>query len=270
MINFFRKIRKQMANDNKPLKYFRYAIGEIVLVVIGILIALQVNTLNESRKEQAQLRTYVSSLREDLENDISMVEVIIFQSEEIISRIDSLCVYVQNKKIDDLSNLDLLCFTLNKPHRPYKWNRATLDELKSSGSLRIIKNDSLIKRIAKYDAETSHLDEDYENDKLQFEKCTQLMSLVVNTNYSNFDTFYEMLLPGDNRRSYDLFSSKQYKIAKEQNLDIITNNIDDIYKMVNGYNVLKSYLKIRTDDELPKLIKDIELLISALKDTYEN
>ena len=41
MIGFFRKIRKKLADDNKPLKYMRYAIGEIVLVVIGILIALQ-------------------------------------------------------------------------------------------------------------------------------------------------------------------------------------------------------------------------------------
>jgi hypothetical protein len=39
MIGFFRKIRKQLADDNKPMKYARYAIGEIVLVVIGILVA---------------------------------------------------------------------------------------------------------------------------------------------------------------------------------------------------------------------------------------
>jgi len=43
MINFLRKIRKKLADDNKPLKYMRYAIGEIVLVVVGILIALSIN-----------------------------------------------------------------------------------------------------------------------------------------------------------------------------------------------------------------------------------
>ena len=41
MIPFFRKIRKTLADDNKPIKYLRYAVGEIILVVIGILIALQ-------------------------------------------------------------------------------------------------------------------------------------------------------------------------------------------------------------------------------------
>ena len=52
MINFFRKIRKQLADDNKPLKYLRYASGEIVLVVIGILIALQINNWNEFKKDR--------------------------------------------------------------------------------------------------------------------------------------------------------------------------------------------------------------------------
>ena len=42
MIPFFRKTRKKMADDNKPMKYMRYAIGEIALVVIGILIALSI------------------------------------------------------------------------------------------------------------------------------------------------------------------------------------------------------------------------------------
>ena len=50
MINFFRRIRKKLADDNKPLKYMRYALGEILLVVVGILIALTINNKNEARK----------------------------------------------------------------------------------------------------------------------------------------------------------------------------------------------------------------------------
>ena len=52
MINFFRKIRKQLADNNKPLKYMRYAVGEIVLVVIGILIALSINNCNNNREKR--------------------------------------------------------------------------------------------------------------------------------------------------------------------------------------------------------------------------
>lgn len=50
MIPFFRKIRLRYANDNQFLKYFKYAVGEIVLVVVGILIALQIINWNEKRK----------------------------------------------------------------------------------------------------------------------------------------------------------------------------------------------------------------------------
>jgi len=46
MIPIFKKIRKKMADDNRPLKYIRYGVGEIVLVMIGMLLALQVNTWN--------------------------------------------------------------------------------------------------------------------------------------------------------------------------------------------------------------------------------
>jgi hypothetical protein len=69
MIHFFRKIRKKMADDNKPLKYLRYAIGEIVLVVIGILIALQVNNWNQNRINLKESIMHLKSLKSDLEVD---------------------------------------------------------------------------------------------------------------------------------------------------------------------------------------------------------
>ena len=52
MIKFFRHIRQNLLMENKTGKYFKYAIGEIVLVVIGILIALSINNWNESRKNK--------------------------------------------------------------------------------------------------------------------------------------------------------------------------------------------------------------------------
>ena len=69
MIPFFRKIRKKMADDNKPLKYMRYAIGEIILVVVGILIALQINNWNENNKEQQKVRVHLNSLKTCLQED---------------------------------------------------------------------------------------------------------------------------------------------------------------------------------------------------------
>ena len=69
MINFFRKIRKKLADDNKPLKYMRYAIGEIILVMIGILLALQVNNWNEENKERLVEKQRYQNILNDLVDD---------------------------------------------------------------------------------------------------------------------------------------------------------------------------------------------------------
>ena len=63
MIKFFRHIRQNLLNEGKTTKYFKYAIGEIVLVVIGILIALQINNWNESNKDIKQEQTYLKNLK---------------------------------------------------------------------------------------------------------------------------------------------------------------------------------------------------------------
>lgn len=69
MIKFFRHIRQTLIMENKISKYFKYAIGEIFLVVIGILIALSINTWNEERKEKAIVRNLLNNIRYDLQAD---------------------------------------------------------------------------------------------------------------------------------------------------------------------------------------------------------
>ena len=66
MINFFRKTRKQLAAENKVIKYLRYSIGEIILVVIGILIALSINNWNEERKNLIKEKELVSNILTNL------------------------------------------------------------------------------------------------------------------------------------------------------------------------------------------------------------
>ncbi len=70
MIKFFRKIRQNILSKGKMGKYFKYAIGEIILVVIGILIALQLNNLNENRKNSAFEKEILIQIQENLKNDI--------------------------------------------------------------------------------------------------------------------------------------------------------------------------------------------------------
>ncbi len=72
-----------MADDNKTLKYARYAIGEIILVVIGILIALQINNWNEHRKQINTQNAIYSIVKEDLLNDIAEFNKFITSFEEV-------------------------------------------------------------------------------------------------------------------------------------------------------------------------------------------
>ena len=86
MIKFFQKIRRQHLAENTPDrragktgKYLIYALGEIVLVVIGILIALQINNWNEDRKAIISERSRINSIHQDLNRDLNKIEAIIEQ-----------------------------------------------------------------------------------------------------------------------------------------------------------------------------------------------
>jgi len=74
MIHLFRRIRQQLIGEGKTGKYLKYAIGEIVLVVIGILIALSINNWNEQRKEQNTLNEYLVKIAENISDDIIMAK----------------------------------------------------------------------------------------------------------------------------------------------------------------------------------------------------
>ena len=77
MIKFFRRIRYGLMEQNKTGKYFKYAIGEIVLVVIGILIALQINNWNEQRKDNAKEQEYLKEIKNSLITDTLQIKKIL-------------------------------------------------------------------------------------------------------------------------------------------------------------------------------------------------
>ena len=87
MIPFFRKIRKQYADDNKPLKYMRYAIGEITLIIIGIILALQLNSWKDNKMVKAESQELLDRLVVDLEHDLSYFDV---QEKEYITWIQQI------------------------------------------------------------------------------------------------------------------------------------------------------------------------------------
>ncbi len=87
MIKFFRKIRYDLMEKNKTGKYFKYAIGEIILVMVGILLALQVNNWNKNRQDRVSEQKYVNDLIQDLKNDdIALKRLTIFLESKLESK----------------------------------------------------------------------------------------------------------------------------------------------------------------------------------------
>ena len=97
MINFFRRIRKQLADDNKPLKYMRYAVGEIVLVVVGILIALSVNNWNEENKERLVEKELLQQFHTELNSDINAIKNTLKIYKEVNYSCEVLIKHIKNR-----------------------------------------------------------------------------------------------------------------------------------------------------------------------------
>jgi hypothetical protein len=88
MFRIFRKIREDILLGKNTRRYLGYGVGELVLVVFGILIALQINNWNEERIEQRQIADYAHALIKDLERDLVMIEVIKTEIDVLINKID--------------------------------------------------------------------------------------------------------------------------------------------------------------------------------------
>ena len=82
MIKFFRKIRHRLLTENKFSKYLLYAIGEIILVVIGILLALQINTWNNNKIEKRKEHISLLQLKEGLKTDRDLLEYELEKAEQ--------------------------------------------------------------------------------------------------------------------------------------------------------------------------------------------
>ena len=137
MIPFFRKIRKRFADDNKPLKYMRYAIGEILLVVIGILIALSINNWNEGRKGKSLAKQYADGLLRDLKQDTIVLNSYIKYHTETAAGLDTL-ITLKNKDLNQSSINDSLYVLFRRycmSSAEFENNKNTLAQLNSTGDL---------------------------------------------------------------------------------------------------------------------------------------
>ncbi|KYG76468.1 DUF6090 family protein [Roseivirga echinicomitans] len=148
MINFFRKDRLQMLSKNKFSKYLLYAIGEIVLVVIGILIAIQINNWKQLNVENKLERKYLNNLITELKQDSIGLKNNYLKLERQ-ARTKSLFLDMVKGKIQTDSIIEYFEYQW-QPIQPYVPIKSTYIEMSANSHLRIIRDDMIRERIIKF------------------------------------------------------------------------------------------------------------------------
>ena len=141
MIKFFRSIRKKLIEQGKTVNYLKYAIGEIILVVIGILIALQINNWNTNTIRKADERKILIELQKGLELDRDKMVVELASCKVAVEKMKQLQTLLKDKNYGYHKDLDTL-FGQVYGIRKLVLNNAFYEDLKSS-SLRIINNEDI-------------------------------------------------------------------------------------------------------------------------------
>lgn len=168
MIKFFRRIRQRLLTENKFSKYLIYAIGEIFLVVLGILIALQINNANEARKINQELVSINENIRQEFISNLDALNVVFQELEvtkkgglKILSLIGTSESGLNEFNVDSLIEMSIM-FPLWRP------SSFTVNELKNSGKLSFLKNRRLKKLLFEWEKLTEYIN----NQNIRLEKSS--------------------------------------------------------------------------------------------------
>jgi hypothetical protein len=150
MIKLFRKIRQKLLTENKFSKYLIYAIGEIILVVIGIFIAIQLNNLNEERKQTNKENEYYCKLLEDIQQDLIQIDKLIVESEIRIESSNQFLSLVQQENLNSKRIANKMLEAISLVTYTFKPNIAAFEDIKSSGNLAILKDEKIKSKLVEY------------------------------------------------------------------------------------------------------------------------
>lgn len=244
MIKFFRKIRQKLLSENKFSKYILYAIGEIILVVIGILIALQINNWNENLKNKKEEISVLKELLSDSKTNLLSLEEDIFLNQRAINSNMLISDILINKKPYN-DSLDVH-FGNIQYNTQFTLNTGGYENLKSRG-FEIISNDLLRKSIINiYDRWVDFIDDLGDmNNTVSLEQFNPRYKLY----FKNFERDLEGLYASFEPQDYEkLIQNNEFlKLIREQKY----NNEYTIQALDMGIKQIKE-LTVQLETELEK------------------
>ena len=181
MLTFFRKIRRWLLAENNFSKYLIYAIGEIILVVIGILIALSINNWNENRKESNYEQKILKELKADFSYNDRELNGNIIELSVLADNCDSLLALFNLPENEVHPDKFLNYMSKLGGYSTFNPSDGSLNSLIGSGNLNIIKNDSLRLHLARW----SGILEDVKEDEKRLIDFGDQMMLPIRLEHSN-------------------------------------------------------------------------------------
>ncbi|WP_052184172.1 DUF6090 family protein [Psychroserpens sp. Hel_I_66] len=243
MIKFFRKIRQNLLSEGKTGKYLKYAIGEIVLVVIGILIALQINNFNNSRQETKIEQAYLLSLQTEYETNLEKINISLQANKERVNAVEDMLTLFDTNVLDTISDKAIsdILYSVFSGDATFQPSKGVSTDIISSGNLNVIKNKKLRQRIASFES------------KLDFLK---LMRNAINTlksklkNQLNKNGSIRKLLMGRGREFEHNSISDSINNRQIFSLIEFENNLLDYYLTIKAANGPRVFGGIKEHIEL--------------------
>jgi hypothetical protein len=245
MIKFFRKIRQQLLTENKFSKYLLYAVGEIVLVVIGILIALSINNWNDQRKSRQQEIKILRKLNEDLKANLTEIQGINKTTQLRINSCSTILNYFKNNKpLDDSLKY---CFEIIDKDDLFNNANTTYKYIENQG-LDVIRNDELQSRITWI----------YERHFKNISRREASNLEIVQTDLRPF-----MKLNFESTEAKLVRFDIKYSLNSPTDLEELrkNNQFRNVIIRLQNYMLLRLSWQKETMDELESLINEVEIEI---------
>jgi hypothetical protein len=247
MIKFFRHIRKSLLMESKTSKYFKYALGEILLVMIGILLALQINSWNQKRLDRIEEKNILSNLHDEFlenkrlsTNNIASIRGAMKANIEIMNLMGSSDDELQKHNLDSL-------FYSSLPAAQFTSSSQSILNITQGGRMNIIKDKNIIKLLYQWQAQLEAVNiRERALDDWSYDQILPIMSKFISLKEMDMNGNYEWSGKSKLKKSYNpLFQSLEYENLLDNFLFLHQMNkreiekadaiIDQIIEITNPY-----------------------------------